>query len=104
MMARAAWIGLAAALTVAALPACKRAKAPIDGIGPWHIGKTKKSEGVVCTPSDDMTFCSNQEEMHIAEHRASVDLYFRGHDDSSPLAEILLDLGSCRVEAVDKWL
>ena len=94
-----------AAAAAAGLGGCKRAKAPIDGIGPWHVGKTTVADGYVCQPQKDgTTWCSNQPEMVIAEQRATVDLYFRGHDKTSKLEEILLALGSCNTEALDKWL
>lgn len=97
---------LCAAAGAAAGPSgCKRAKSPIDGIGPWHVGKTTVADGYVCQPQKDgTTWCSNQPEMIIAEQRATVDLYFRGHDKTSRLEEILLALGTCNTEAVDKWL
>jgi hypothetical protein len=96
---------LAAALACASIGACKKKEASIDGIGPWHIGRSVKSEGTICRPVEDgLTYCSHNPEMSIAEHRATVDLYFRGSQDSSPLAEILLALGPCNAEQVDRWL
>jgi hypothetical protein len=97
---------LAAALVaLGALAACEKKAAPIDGIGQWHIGRSVASEGTICRPLEDgTTYCSHNPEMSIAEHRATVDLYFRGHEQSSPLTEILLALGACDVEAVDRWL
>jgi len=95
----------AALLAASAASACDKKEAPIDGIGPWHIGRSVKSEGTICRPIEDgLTYCSNNPEMSIAEHRATVDLYFRGREDKSPLAEILLALGPCDAEAVDRWL
>ena len=94
-----------ALLAVCAAGACKRKERPIDGIGPWHIGRSVKSEGTICRPVEGgLTYCSHNPEMSIAEHRATVDLYFRGHEDSAPLNEILLALGPCDAEAVDRWL
>ncbi|HKE19529.1 MAG TPA: hypothetical protein VKB80_31845 [Kofleriaceae bacterium] len=96
---------VAAALAALALAACDKKEPPIDGIGSWHIGRSVVSDGTVCRPLEGgMTYCSHNPEMNIAEHRASVDLYFRGQKDSSPLSEILLALGACDVEAVDRWL
>ena len=95
----------ALAVALAALAACEKKAAPVDGIGPWHIGRSVASEGTICRPLEDgTTYCSHNPEMSIAEHRASVDLYFRGHESSSTLSEILLALGSCDVQAVDRWL
>ena len=95
-----------AALLSLALSACKKKEGDVDGIGEWHIGKTKVSEGFVCTPWENgMTFCSNQPPKNIADHTASVDLYFRGHGEDAPLVEILLAVqGACNTEAIDKWL
>jgi hypothetical protein len=90
---------------VAAAAGCRKKESPIDGIGTWHIGRSVKSEGTVCRPVEDgLTYCSQNPEMSIAEHRATVDLYFRGQADSSPLVEILLALGPCDAEAVDRWV
>jgi hypothetical protein len=98
-------LAAAAALLAASAAACDKKEAPIDGIGPWHIGRTQKKEGTICRPVDDgLTYCSQNPEMSIAEHRATVDLYFRGAEDTSPLVEILLALGACDAEAVDRWL
>ena len=95
-----------AALAALAAPAgCDKQPPPVDGIGSWHIGRSVVSDGTICRPLEGgMTYCSHNPEMNIAEHRASVDLYFRGQKDSSPLSEILLALGACDVEAVDRWL
>lgn len=98
-------LAAAAALLAASAAACDKKEAPIDGIGPWHIGRTQKKEGTICRPVEDgLTYCSQNPEMSIAEHRATVDLYFRGAEDTSPLVEILLALGACNAEAVDRWL
>jgi hypothetical protein len=95
----------ALAVAAAALAGCEKKQPPIDGIGPWHIGRSVKSEGTICRPLErGITYCSHNPEMNIAEHRATVDLYFRGTDDSAPLSEILLALGACDVQAVDRWL
>ncbi|HUS63390.1 MAG TPA: hypothetical protein VMZ28_02565, partial [Kofleriaceae bacterium] len=56
-----------AALLTFALTACSKKEGDVDGIGEWHIGKTKVSEGFVCTPWENgMTFCSNQPPKSIA--------------------------------------
>ncbi len=92
-------------IAVAGLAGCDKKEPPIDGIGKWHIGKSVKSEGTICQALEDgISFCSHNPPMNVAEHRASVDLYFRGHEDSAPLSEILLALGPCDVQAVDRWL
>ncbi len=106
-MPTAQWTRWTAGLVIAlaALAACDKKEPPIDGIGKWHIGKTLKSEGTICQPlKDGMTFCSHNPQMNIAEQPTTVDLYFRGHEDSAPLSEILLSLGGCDVQAVDSWL
>ncbi len=98
-------LAAAAAALLAASAACSKKEAPIDGIGPWHIGRTQKKEGAICRAVEDgLTYCSQNPEMSIAEHRATVDLYFRGAEDTAPLVEILLALGPCDAEAVDRWL
>lgn len=100
-MGRSIWI----VLLLLAVAGCKKKEAPIDGIGPWHIGRSVKSEGTICRPVEDgLTYCSHNPEMVIAEHRATVDLYFRGAEESAPLVEILLALGPCDAEAIDRWL
>jgi hypothetical protein len=99
------WTVAVVVVALAALAACDKKEPPIDGIGKWHIGKTVKSEGTICQPQKDgTTYCSHNPAMNIAEHRASVDLYFRGQDESAPLSEILLALGPCDVGKVDRWL
>jgi hypothetical protein len=103
----AAVVVLALAFALAPLSACKKEAGPIDGIGAWHIGKTKVAQGTICQPQEnsDLTWCSHNPEMVIAEHRASVDLYFRGAGDAAVLVEILLAMAQpCNTEALDKWL
>ena len=105
--ARAVRLGRAAVLLAAlAAAACDKKEAPIDGIGPWHLGKSEASQGTICQPQDSgLTWCSHNPEMSVAEHRASVDLYFRGHEPGAKLVEILLALSApCRPEAVERWL
>src|SRR5215210_1154464 len=94
------------ATVLAAVTACKKKEGAVDGIGEWHIGKTTVADGFVCTPWENgLTFCSNQPPKNIGDHTASVDLYFRGHEETSPLVEILLAVqGSCNTESLDKWL
>jgi hypothetical protein len=95
-----------AVLAALAAVSCNKKAGPIDGIGEWHIGKSKVTEGTVCQPQKgDLVWCSHQVEMTIAEHRASVDLYFRGKGDDAVLVEILLAMSQpCNTEALDKWL
>jgi len=100
---------LRALAVIAALAAvsCSKKEGPIDGIGNWHLGKTKVGEGTICQPQEgsDLTWCSHNPEMVIAEHRASVDLYFRGKGEDARLVEILLAIGQpCSNEALDRWL
>lgn len=97
-------VALAAAAVLAA--ACSKKEGPIDGIGGWHIGKSKVTEGTICQPQQgDLVWCSHNPEMVIAEHRASVDLYFRGQGDDAVLVEILLAMSQpCNTEALDRWL
>jgi hypothetical protein len=100
---------LRALVVLAALAAvsCSKKEGPIDGIGGWHIGKTRVKEGTICQPQEggDLTWCSHNPEMVIAEHRASVDLYFRGKGEEAVLVEILLAMGQpCNTEALDRWL
>jgi hypothetical protein len=98
----------AVAILLAALAAvsCNKKAGPIDGIGEWHLGKSKVTEGTICQPQKgDLVWCSHQVELTIAEHRASVDLYFRGKGDDAVLVEILLAMSQpCNTEALDKWL
>jgi hypothetical protein len=98
---------LVVALTGVTLAAsCSKKEGPIDGIGGWHIGKTKVTEGTICQPQqNDLIWCSHQPELTIAEHRASVDLYFRGKGDDAVLVEILVAMSQpCNTEALDRWL
>jgi hypothetical protein len=88
-------------LLAMAMPACSRKQGAIDGIGEWHLGKTQKKEGYVCTPQPDgITFCSSQPQMTIAEQAADVLLYFAGDRDDSLLVEIILSINRCRPEGV----
>jgi hypothetical protein len=100
---------LRAVVLLAALSAvvsCSKKEGAIDGIGEWHIGKSKVSEGTICQPQKgDLVWCSHQVELTIAEHRASVDLYFRGKGEDAVLVEILLAMSQpCNTEALDRWL
>jgi hypothetical protein len=98
-------LALAVLVATAAL-SCSKKEGPIDGIGGWHIGKTKVTEGTICQPQqNDLIWCSHQPELTIAEHRASVDLYFRGKGDDAVLVEILVAMSQpCNTEALDRWL
>jgi hypothetical protein len=81
--------------------ACKGKQAEIDGVADWHLGRTQKKEGYVCTPQKDgITFCSSQPQIMIAEQAAEVLLYFAGNEDTAPLVEIILAIDRCRPEAV----
>lgn len=97
---------LVALALAASAASCSKEQGPIDGIGDWHIGKTRVREGTICQPQEgDLTWCSHNPEMVIAEHRASVDLYFRGKGEEAVLVEILLAMGQpCNTEALDRWL
>ena len=100
---------LRAVVVLAALSAvvsCSKKEGAIDGIGEWHIGKSKVTEGTICQPQKgDLVWCSHQVELTIAEHRASVDLYFRGKGEEAVLVEILLAMSQpCNTEALDRWL
>jgi hypothetical protein len=95
-------------LALAAL-SCSTKEGEIDGIGSWHIGKTKAAEAALwprCQLQEDgLSWCANNPGMTIAEHPASVDLYFRGNEETSPLVEILVAMAQpCNTEALDKWL
>lgn len=96
-----------ATLALFAAVSCSKKEGPIDGIGNWHLGKTKVGEGTICQPQEgsELTWCSHNPEMVIAEHRASVDLYFGGKGEDARLVEILLAIGQpCNTEALDRWL
>lgn len=97
---------VAAALCISLGAGCDKKEGPIDGIGPWHIGKTVASEGTICHPQESgLTWCSHNPELMIAEHSASVDLYFRGSEPSAKLVEILMAMRPpCNPEAIDAWL
>jgi hypothetical protein len=78
-----------------------------DGVGPWHVGRTKVSEAVRCDPDEsepDMRWCYLNPDLSFAEMKATVDLYFRGAGDEAPLAEILLGIDRCDLERLDKAL
>jgi hypothetical protein len=92
---------------VAALAACSEHKAEFDGIGPWHIGKTTRKDGVRCDPvpkTPDLVWCYLNPNITFAEQQATVDLYFHSNADDAPLAEILVDIQSCRPDGLDRAL
>lgn len=89
-----------AAAVLASAAACDK-KTEIDGVGPWHLGETIRRDGYVCTPqSDGITFCSQQPPLAVAEQQADVLLYFKGHEETAPLIEIILSIDRCKPEGV----
>jgi len=80
--------------------ACKRAAPEIDGYGEFHVGKSTVADGAACRPMGELTYCSNNASPPIAGQRTATDLYFRGHEDSSPLVEILVTVSACKADAV----
>jgi hypothetical protein len=64
--------------------------------GLYQIGKTTPADVGVCRPQNDQTYCSNNPSPKIAGHRTQTDLFFRGHEDTAPLVEILTGIWSCR--------
>jgi hypothetical protein len=101
---RAALAVLVISLTIA----CSRPEPGFDGIGPWHVGKTTMKDAVRCDPpgaaEPDLHWCYLNPEQTLAGQRATVDLYFRGTGDAAPLAEVLVAVGRCKVEALDRFL
>jgi hypothetical protein len=94
------FLALILAATLIPAAACDK-KTEIDGVGSWHLGGTTRKDGYVCTPqSDGITFCSQQPPMAIAEQEADVLLYFKGHEKSAPLIEIILSIDRCKPEGV----
>jgi hypothetical protein len=99
---------LLVALGVAALAlGCNRPDPGFDGIGPWHIGRSTMKDAVRCDPDKDdpeLHWCYLNPDLAFAEQRATIDLYFRGKGDDAKLVEIIVDMATCRLEAVDKAL
>jgi hypothetical protein len=96
------------AIALVVLAGCSRPDSGFDGIGPWHVGKTTMKDAVRCDPPStdepDLHWCYLNPELTFAEHRATVDLYFRGQGDGAPLVEILVGMASCRTENLDRAL
>lgn len=65
------------------------------GFGFFEIGKHTAKDGYVCRPDGELTYCSNNPTKTIAGHKTTTDLYFRGHGDDAPLAEILVGVWNC---------
>jgi len=82
---------LASVLTVG----CKRGESDIDGFEKWRFGQTTAKDGVVCSDSGDLTFCSQNGPVQIAGFSGAVNLHFRGKGDDAPLIEIELAFSRC---------
>jgi hypothetical protein len=86
------------------LAACSERKAPVDGVGPWHIGKSTLAEdGGRCETSETPVWCFEMQ-IGIAGHSAEPNLYYASADPTAPLTEILLSLSGCRDGEVRAWL
>ena len=78
---------------------CKRKRAKINGIGEWVIGKTTLASSQCLSAKDgELSWCTNNHGVGIGHQTATVDLYFRGHQDNAPLIEIHLAIRGCQVE------
>jgi hypothetical protein len=96
---------LIAALLVLAAAGCERKEAEIDGVGEWRVGKTTRSAGVVCQDQEGgISWCSHNGTIAIGGQSGNVDLYFDGHTDDAPLAEILVTVLRCREQPIEQAL
>jgi hypothetical protein len=99
------WIATGAvAIAAASGIACERKQPEINGIGPWALMKTTLAEAPgFCSPAD-ITFCSGNGAVPLGDHAAEANLYFRGAEPDSPLAEIELSVRACDHEKLRRAL
>ncbi len=74
---------------------CGKKDTELVGFHKYEFGKTTKKDGVACSKRGQQTYCSHNDSPSIAGHKTQTDLYFRGHDEDSPLAEILVGIWKC---------
>jgi len=102
---------LVPALLLVVAAGCHK-ESPIDGIGPYRVGKTTLGDwGYACNPPDDKgrTFCQSNplERTHafkLGEQNALIGAIFKGTDKATPLAELELYVSECQVESLKSWL
>lgn len=89
-----------AAAALASQAGCKHERGEIDGIAEYQLGVTTVADGVVCTPRESYTWCSNNPKVAIGGQAATVDLYFDGKEKTSTAVEILLTVSNCKEEPI----
>lgn len=89
-----------------ALGACEKEK-QYDGIGSWHISKSKLKDhgGATCQMDEGgVNWCPTYEKIDLGGQQASLDLYFDGKEDDAPLVEILLAVNRCQASPLGRAL
>lgn len=88
------------ALAVAlGLVGCERKKPEPNGIDLWEFGKSTLAQAKTrtrCQAQDDLTWCFGARELGLGKQGAQVQLFFKGHEDTAPLAEIALTVRACQ--------
>jgi len=83
---------------------CARKRPAINGIGSWVLLETPLRDAPgFCSP-DTITFCSGNGSVSLGGQPASVGLYFRGSQPTSPLVEITLTVRRCDPGALARAL
>ncbi len=98
-------------LALVAISGCKRER-PLDGIGPYRFGKTTLGDwGYACNPPNakGRIYCQSNplEKTHaykLGDQNALIAATFYGGDKTTPLAELELYVGDCRVDELKSWL
>lgn len=94
-------LGCVAVALALSAQGCQREQ-PIDGVAGYSLVRTTLAEAPgVCTPDGELTWCHSNPGIAMGQQRATVDLYFRGHDADAPLVEILLAINRCRPAEIE---
>lgn len=94
---------LALVALIALLVGCPaQKKSEPNGVGQWEFGKTVLKDGrskTRCNANGDVEECMAQglPVTQLGAQKAATTLIFKGHDDTSPLVEIVLDIRACEV-------
>lgn len=93
---------------LAALSACERPRAPVNGIGGFQLAKTQL--GAVdnlstarCFQSQDRMSCMILARQTIADRTPQIQLEFAGSLPTSLLRRILLEIPGCELGEVRSW-
>ncbi len=108
MSGKATAVVLGALTAALAAGGCERAKAPVNGLAGYELGKTTlasvEAQGDSrCFEKDGFVRCLVMRRRQVAGHTAQIELDFAGKTPQSVLAEIMLEIPGCRPDDLKSW-